>query len=377
MEEIMSSVISLYSPKDVSFSQIDQELSKIWQAYGEHAAARASTFNLIVYEPTADLAAVQNTIDVIASQSPCRVICLLPQSGEDEGITAQVASYCPIQKSRSSLVCGEYITLMGTKEAFDRVYPLLMELILQDLPVFVWWKDSPDLESRLFERLMTIADRLILDSSQFSNVSQDLILVSNLLKAEIAVADLNWRRLAPWQELTAQAFDPPDRRSAVWDIDGITIDYERGNNSQALMFLGWIASRLQWQPVRQSLMGGDYNLHHIWFTGREGIEVKAELAAIPVGDPGTVLGDLIGLRLSSSRQNTNACNIFCSESTGCMRMEAAGSAQSYRTHLVTPLTDQSADVLLVQQMQRSGREMLYEESMAVTTQILELPVTGT
>lgn len=82
----MSSVISLYSPKDVSFSQIDQELSKIWQAYGEHAAARASTFNLIVYEPTADLAAVQNTIDVIASQSPCRVICLLPQSGEDEAL---------------------------------------------------------------------------------------------------------------------------------------------------------------------------------------------------------------------------------------------------------------------------------------------------
>lgn len=373
----MSSVISLHSPKDVSFSQIDQELSKIWQAYGEHAAARASTFNLIVYEPTAGLDAVQNTIDVIASQSPCRVICLIPQPGQDEGITAQVASYCPIQKSRSNLICGEYITLSGTKEAFERVYTLLMELILQDLPVFVWWKDSPDLTSRLFERVMQIADRLILDSSQFRNVSQDLILVSNLLNAEIAVADLNWRRLSPWQELTAQAFDPPDRRAAVWDIDGITIDYERGNNSQALMFLGWIASRLQWQPVSQSLEGGDYNLHHIFFRSKEGTEVKAELAGIPVGDPGTVLGDLIGLRLSSSKQNTDACNIFCSESTGCMRMEAAGSAQSYRTHLVTPLADQSADVLLVQQMQRLGREMLYEESMAVTRQILELSNSGT
>jgi len=373
----MSSVISLYNPKDVSFSQIDQELNKIWQAYGEHAAARASTFNLIVYEPTASLAAVQNTIDVIASQSPCRVICLLTQGGEDEGITAQVASYCPIQKSRSTLVCGEYITLNGTKEAFERVYPLLMELILQDLPVFVWWKDSPELESRLFERVMQIADRLILDSCQFRNVTQDLMVVSNLLQAEIAVADLNWRRLAPWQELTAQAFDPPDRRSAVWDIDGITIDYERGNNAQALMFLGWIASRLQWQPVGQSFGGGDYNLHHIWFRGRGDMEVRAELAAIPVGDPGTVVGDLIGLRLSSSKQNMDACNIFCSESTGCMRMEAAGSAQSYRTHLVTPLTDQSADVLLVQQMQRFGREMLYEESMAVTSQILALPISGT
>ncbi|MFN3361275.1 MAG: glucose-6-phosphate dehydrogenase assembly protein OpcA [Pseudanabaenaceae cyanobacterium] len=370
----MSSVISFYSPKDVSFAQIDQELNKIWQAYGEHAAARASTFNLIVYEPQGNLATVQNTIDVIASQSPCRVICLLPQPGEDEGITAQVASYCPIQKSRSNLICGEYITLMGTKEAFERVYPLVRELTLQDLPIFVWWKDSPDITSRLFERLMQNVDRLILDSSLFTDVPRDLILVSNLLEAGIAVADLNWRRINPWQELTAQAFDPPDRRKAVWDIDGITIDYERGNSAQALMFLGWIASRLQWQPVSQSFRGGDYDLHHIWFTGREGMSVKAELAAIPVGDPGAVVGDLIGLRLSSSKQNADACNIFCSESTGCMRMEAAGSAQSYRTHLVTPLGDQSADILLVQQMQRYGREALYEESMAVTKQILELPV---
>ncbi|MCS6960024.1 MAG: glucose-6-phosphate dehydrogenase assembly protein OpcA [Pseudanabaenaceae cyanobacterium SKYGB_i_bin29] len=370
----MSSVISLYSPKDVSFAQIDQELNKIWQAYGEHAAARASTFNLIVYEPKGDLASVQTTIDVIAAQSPCRVICLLPQPGEDEGITAQVASYCPIQRSRSNLICGEYITLRGTKAAFERVYPLLRELTLQDLPVFVWWKDSPDIGSLLFERLMQNVDRLILDSSLFSDVSRDLVLVSNLLEAGIAVADLNWRRINPWQELTAQAFDPPDRRQAVWDIDGITIDYERGNSAQALMFLGWIASRLQWQPVGRSFGGGDYNLEHIWFRGKDGIEVRAELAAIPVGNPGLVVGDLIGLRLSSSKQNSDACNIFCSESTGCMRMEAAGGAQGCRTHIVTPLTDQSADVLLVQQMQRYGREALYEESMAVTKQILELPV---
>jgi len=85
-----------------------------------------------------------------------------------------------------------------------------------------------------------------------------------MIQASKQIADLNWQRLAPWQELTAQAFDQPDRRSAVWEIDGITIDYERGNSTQALMFLGWIASRLEWEPIERITEGGDYEAVCEW-----------------------------------------------------------------------------------------------------------------
>jgi glucose-6-phosphate dehydrogenase assembly protein OpcA len=60
--------------------------------------------------------------------------------------------------------------------------------------------------------------------------------VQGLIEADIPVADLNWRRLSAWQELTAETFDPPQRRAALKEVDRVTIDYEKGNPAQALMF---------------------------------------------------------------------------------------------------------------------------------------------
>ncbi len=368
----VTSVIPLQAPTDVSVSQVEQELSKIWQSYGENAAARATSFNLIIFEPDSGDGKRLVPVDVIASQSPCRVLDLISTPGEDQGISAQVAAYCPIQKSRSSLVCGEYITLKGTAEAFNRLPALISELIIAEMPVFLWWGASPAQGTMMFERLVSLSDRLICDSSTFKDSEADLLKIKAMINSGVQVADLNWRRLSPWQELTAQAFDSPDRRAAVWQIDGITIDYEKGNCTQALMFLGWIASRLAWQPKSMVKEGGDYDISHYGFVNKDGGEVKAELAAIPMADPGIVMGDLIGLRLSSSKGNTDACHVFCSESLGCMRMEASGGAQNYTIHQVTPLADQGADTLLGQQLQRWGQEVLYEESLAITAEILTL-----
>ncbi len=366
-------VLSLQAPKDVSVSQVEQELSKIWQSYGEHSAARATTFNLIVHEAETNGNSKNGLVDAIASQSPCRVISLVSLDGEDEGITAQVAAYCPIQKSRSALICGEYITLEGSKDALKRAHILIPDLIVPDLPVFLWWQGSPAPNTHLFEQLISLSDRIIFDSALFTEPESDLRKVSQMLDANAEVADLNWRRLGPWQELTAQAFDPPDRRAAIWEVDRITIDYERGNNTQALMFLGWIASRLNWEPVSLSKQGGDYNIHVITFKGKNDMHVEVELAAIPTADAGEVVGDLIGLSLTSTNPNiANACNVFCSESMGCMRMEASGRAQTCNIHQVTTLADQRADTLLSQQLQRWGQEVLYEESISVTAKILKL-----
>jgi hypothetical protein len=62
-----------------------------------------------------------NLSEAISAHNPCRVITLCPTLGEDEGVTAQVSAYCPVQKrNASNLVCCEYITLRGTKAALER-----------------------------------------------------------------------------------------------------------------------------------------------------------------------------------------------------------------------------------------------------------------
>jgi glucose-6-phosphate dehydrogenase assembly protein OpcA len=100
--------------------------------------------------------------------------------------------------------------------------------------------------------------------------------------------------------------------------------------------------------------------------------VEVELAAIPTADVGEVPGDLLGLRLTSTNLEADCCTILCSETLGCMRMEAGGGAQSCRINQVTTLADQKAESLLGQQLQRWGRDILYAESLAVTAQIIRL-----
>jgi glucose-6-phosphate dehydrogenase assembly protein OpcA len=315
-----------------------------------------------------------NLGEAIAAQNPCRVITLCPTLGEDEGVTAQVSAYCPVQKRNvSNLICCEYITLRGTKAALERVGGLVSSLMIGDLPKFVWWKATPNPEQSLFHQMAETSNCLIVDSSYFSDAESELNKIQEITESGKYIADLNWHRVFPWQELTAEAFDPPERRESLAEIDHISIDHEPGNAAQALMFLGWIASRLEWTPLRYVEEGGDYDIRKIYFQSSYGHkEIEAELASIPVADVGEVIGDLIGIRLTSSNQEADCCTILCSETTGCMRMEAGGGAQSCRVEEVSAISDQRADLILGQQLQRWGEDILYQESLAMADQILRL-----
>lgn len=314
-----------------------------------------------------------NLSEAIAAHNPCRVITLCPTLGADNGVTAQVSAYCPVQKrNASNLICCEYITLRGAKAAIERAAHLVSSLMIGDLPKFVWWKATPNPEQAIFRQLSETSNCLIVDSSYFSEAEPELEKMQVLTADESNIADLNWHRLSPWQELTAEAFDPPERRDSLADIDHISIDHERGNAAQALLFLGWFASRLGWTPKKYLDEGGDYNIRKVYFTGTSGREIEAELAAIPVADVGEVIGDLTGIRLASSNECADCCTILCSETTGCMRMEAGGGAQSCRVEQVSAISDQRADLILGQQLQRWGEDVLYQESLAMADQIIRL-----
>jgi len=315
-----------------------------------------------------------NLSEAIAAQNPCRVITLCPTLGDDNGVKVQVSAYCPVQKrNASNLICCEYITLSGSKAALEQVAGMVSSLMIGDLPKFVWWKATPNPEQSLFSHLAETSNCLIVDSSYFSEVESELNKIQEINESGKYIADLNWHRLFPWQELTAEAFDPPERRDALTEIDHVSIDHEPGNAAQALMFLGWLASRLEWTPMRYVDEGGDYGIRKVYFQSNWGNrEIEAELAAIPVADVGEVIGDLIGIRLTSDNQEADCCTILCSETTGCMRMEAGGGAQACRVEEVSAISDQRADLILGQQLQRWGEDVLYQESLGMADQILRL-----
>ena len=91
-----------------------------------------------------------------------------------------------------------------------------------------------------------------------------------------------------------------------------------------------------------------------------------------ITDVGQIPGDLIALRLTSTNVEADCCTVLCSETSGCMRMESGGGAQSCRFQQVSSLADQKAEILLSEQLQRWGSDPLYEESLAIAAEILAL-----
>ncbi|MEB3215248.1 MAG: glucose-6-phosphate dehydrogenase assembly protein OpcA [Nostocales cyanobacterium 94392] len=348
--------------------RLREELAKL---YGGGDSKDNNGNNAAQYSPDAASARIA---DEIALRNPCRIISLIPVVGEDEGVKAQVSAYCPIQKqSSSSLVCCEYITLTGTAVALERIGGMLPALLIGGLPKFIWWKATPDPNNALFKRLSTVCDNVIVDSCNFNEPENDLLRLQELIENGIPLADLNWRRVGGWQELTAEAYDAPSRRKALMEVDKVNIDYEKGNSAQALLFLGWLASRLNWRAVSFEQELGDYIIKRFKFIRDNQREIHAELAGVPVGDVGDIPGDLIAIRLSSTNPEANCGTLICSETGGCMRMETQGGAQSTGVfQQITSLSEQKAEALLSQQVQRWGKEALFEESLRVTAQLIKL-----
>lgn len=443
-------VVSLRAPKDVSVTDIEQELGQIWKEYQPESqtqdaivATQASTFTLMVYEPEPTqhmlavlgfydgpidgifgpaqvkaikaaqkaytlpitgkldretMSKIQTTYhdritethdkhalavekdvdnrgyvvtDAIANTNPRRIVTLCPIVGEDSSVTAQVSVYCPMKKQYlHSLVCSEYVTLRGTPDALERNGESIANLSVPDLPRFLWWKDTPTPTKPLFQQLAHQAHSVVFDSAEFVDSEAELLQLHEILDNGIPVIDLNWRRIAGWQELTAEAFDPPARRKDITEIDRVDINYELGNPAQAIMFLGWFSSRLQWQPVSYKHTGGDYDLREIDFVAPDGRKIHTELAGMPTADPGEIPGDLMGVRLNSTNPKANCITVLCSEVAGCMQMEMRGGTQTARVEEVTSLAERNAEDLLAEYLQRWSRDLLYEQTMTVVAQIL-------
>jgi glucose-6-phosphate dehydrogenase assembly protein OpcA len=314
--------------------------------------------------------------DAIAAQNPCRIISIFPSSGPDEGVKTQVSAYCPIQKrSQNALVCCEYIMMKGTEDALERVHGLVKGLTIGDLPSYLWWKGAPNVDQMLLKELSHSCTAVIVDSSRFmGDPEADMLRVQELIQSGVAVSDLNWRRLAPWQELAAEAFDPPERWDGLLAVDRVTIDYEKGNNAQALMFLGWIASRpnLEWHPIARVHEGGEYDVQRITFKAKDGREIEAKLAAIDIKDSPLVVGDVVDFQLSSTNPEANCGTILCSEVTGCMRLEQSEDTENYYVQQVSRIGDQQAETLLGEQLRSWSRDLLYEESLAIVAKIVQL-----
>jgi glucose-6-phosphate dehydrogenase assembly protein OpcA len=239
--------------------QIQEELERVrWGLHenedefseaAQHAAAeaRASVLNLItVVTNESQLAQVRHVLDGLSITNPSRTLILLAQEHRGEPkLEAQVSAEDRTESGHR--VTTETVVLHAHGEVAKHLSSVVTPLLISELPVVVWWPGLPAFESRLFNDLCRLADRLVVDTDEgFGREHLTRLLdVARRTEARASIGDFNWARLVPWRHLTAQFFDMPGMLDRLARIQGVTISHgaERPE-AQALLLAGWLKSRL-------------------------------------------------------------------------------------------------------------------------------------
>ena len=280
MNESERTRIRSHPPRKVTISRIRQELGGLWEGFRQdlgdgQAITRACMSNLIVYcENDEQCQEVEQAVAGIVLLHPARVL-LLVGSGKtaDQEIDVYVSGYyCAL--SSGLQVCSEQIRVVANADSIRRLPSITRAQRVGDLPTTLWWvsRQPPPFAGKLFFKLADMSDQIIYDSTGWTNPSTGIQAMSRWVAAqrsEYVIFNLAWRRLKPWRSLLSQVLDPVVQADGLERVSRVNIEHGPHALSMASLLLGWLASRLGWQPMDGTVSQGKEILLNFSFSGRQ------------------------------------------------------------------------------------------------------------
>jgi len=221
-----------WNGEDTSVAQIERELSRLREASSLTGSAnmRTSVMTHCAWVPPQWLDAAEQTLAGLAERHPSRTLLLVPLPEEPDGLDAQVALRCFRTGDRH--VCGEVIELRLRGNRVQAPASIVLPLLISDLPVFCRWRGEPPFDEAPWEQLVDLADRVVVDSSEWDELRYD-----ELAEAfdHSAVSDIVWARLEPWRALLARRWpEIADQEIRI-----------AGPAAEAALLRGWLTARLR------------------------------------------------------------------------------------------------------------------------------------
>lgn len=228
------------------------------QEEGQQMVLRVCVLNLLVYAPDqGSMTEISKIMAEVIQEHPSRgIVMLVKPEAPSPAVEAWVTAQCHVSVGGRKQVCCEQIIVTAEGEGIFQLPSIVRPLLVADLPVVLWWRDIPAFGNRLFKELVETSDRVIIDSARLPNPEEGLVELAAFIRREFhwtALGDLNWSRLTPWRIAIAGLFDVPDRQSCLNRLNLVEIECESGSmdsiSGQALLIIGWLASRLRWHPI--------------------------------------------------------------------------------------------------------------------------------
>ena len=330
-----------------------------------HPPVRATVLNLIVRAP--DDASTDRAVDVInhlASHHPGRTLVVTTNPAALEaGLDAAVTAYCHHRPGTQALIYFEQVRLTARGAAADRAASFLAPLLIEDLPVILWWLGTPPDPA---ERLLHLCDRLIVDSEVVG--PERLGRLTRLLEtfgSSLGLTDLAWSALSSWRELLAQLFDPIEARPVQRGLHAIRLEVAPGRASvQPYLLIGWLAACLGWTLEGTSQTDGSA-VRLRFQSGGSAVDAQVTTSS---GSEGFRSGALVRATLRGRANGVEATFSIECEADGKARVSSQiGSAETSR--LVPPAAVDEA-TLLGRELGRLSGDPSYPASLALATRIV-------
>jgi glucose-6-phosphate dehydrogenase assembly protein OpcA len=252
--------------KGIAVDQIEKELAAMWANASDDESGtgsgltRACALNLIVYTtPRDDRESLDHLLSQVNEQHPGRALILVAdRETQEPKLEAYVSTRCRLLGGTAKQICGEQITIEASGPIVETAATAVAPLLVPDVPVYLWWKDIPHHEDKLFDRMAEMADRIVINSSAFDRPYDDLLRLAKMIadpSRMLRVSDLNWGALTSWRTLLASFWDVHEYRPLLDKIDRVAVHYHPPSDApeqiapKALLLAGWFSSRLGWKVV--------------------------------------------------------------------------------------------------------------------------------
>ena len=196
---------------------------------------RTSTMTHLVWCPPAWRAKARATLAGLLERHPARTIFLIPCGGKVDRIEPVVELKDFEVQGVSREVVSEVIELRLHGAAAHHPASIVLPLLVSDLPVFCRWRGEPAWSSNEFAEVTGIADRLVVDSSEWRSAPAAYSRLVPLFD-RVAVSDIAYSRTLPWRRKLAELWP------GIATIEKLRID---GPRADVELVAGWLRSRLK------------------------------------------------------------------------------------------------------------------------------------
>ncbi|MBK1834089.1 glucose-6-phosphate dehydrogenase assembly protein OpcA [Roseibacillus ishigakijimensis] len=338
----------------VEVGAISKELKKLWEQ--DEAATNASLMNLAVYSEEAG--ALEKNSEAIVSltrEHACRAILVeMEREAPEPEIESWVTAHCHLAHGRKT-VCCEQLAFRLKGKAVGRMRNTLFSNLNSDLPLVFWWQG--ELSDLFEERLYRLVSRLIVDTSEWSDVAAGFRKLHQAVedsRCQMAVQDLAWTRTYHFRLGLAGLFDDPRALELLDGIHTVRIAAQRAHWASAWMMIAWLGTQAKWVLESQSE-------ERFVFLRSNGEKVTIELEFADQGAP-----------LSQVLLTDGTATVEVRRKAGDPHLELELNAPGHIVRQAAPADPDDKVDLVAEQLSRGGKNSLFRKIWPLFFEMLGL-----